>query len=466
MSIDSLNTPQIEAPFGEATVREPMAFSAVPSQRDAPGEFAEQRPYRPTAEPFIPGNPYRRPLDRTRLASIDWTRAVTESRFVSDESLMAHRFLMNVYESDALFLPEAGMTAPIAADYESFYSRRSRLLGEIARPLVEDHALGFLADEVRTTGQWDVSSVEAHLTTAIDEANQAASLVVARLQTAPEPRRAAELLIAQMALDGLTEATAMSQNIGGAFGPEQSELFKIFIDEFGYGVFGAKHSTLFVEMCRSVGMATDSHHYWFFYLPSSIAVNNYFYLVTRNRTGFFRYVGAMAYLEATFATWFRQLSSALRGIYGEAVDTRYCDEHAHIDQHHGRMAVHDLVLPLVAKHGTVAAREVIRGVEEIRLLGALGDADLLAQLDWEPQLDQNCEPMGPIQHLAAGDPFDTRVADATTVCAVRSGHLQLHWRPTGEPLRIEAGCGVRIPAGRLYGLRCESEATYTLSGTR
>jgi hypothetical protein len=431
-------------------------------------DFADSEPYRPHSAPFISGNPYRRPLDATRLADLDWTRPLTEAQFVSDESLLANRFLMNIYESDALFLPAAGLHGQ-ERSFEAFYSTRNRQLADRVRPAVEDYALGFLDDSVKVTGSWESDAATAHLERTIDEAVHAERPVLAAVEAATDPRRAAEMLIAQMALDGLTEATAMSQNLGGAFGPEQSELFKIFIDEFGYGVFGAKHSTLFTDLCTSTGMATDAHHYWFFYLPTSIAVNNYFYKVTRNRTGFFRYIGAMALLEATFAPWFDALAKTLRKSVGDDVDTRYCDEHAHIDQHHGRMAVYDLLLPLAKKHGRIAAQGVIRGVEEIRLLSVLADEDLLAQLRWNPEaVPFSTAAVGTAgaRELGAGTPFETRVAAEDCAVNVLSGAVDLHWTATGMPLHVPAGQAVHVPAGRLYGVRAEADAAVVVSPTR
>ncbi|TDP92862.1 iron-containing redox enzyme family protein [Labedaea rhizosphaerae] len=432
--------------------------------------YADNDVYRPQPAPYVVDNPYRRPLDRARLAGIDWQRPLTEDRFTSDDSLLANRLLMNIYESDSMFLPIDGLRGK-ERDFAAFYDPGSRVLADRIRPTAERFALGFLEESVQVNGHWDEAGTLSHLEATIHEATTADFPVQTAIEQAADPRRAAEMLMVQMALDGLTEATAMSQNLGGAFGPEQSELFKIFIDEFGYGVFDAKHSSLFTDLCRSVGMRTTPHHYWFFYLPSSIAVNNYFYRVTHDRTGFFRYIGAMALLEATFAPWFARLTTALRGVFGDAVDTRYCDEHAHIDQHHGRMAVHELLMPLARKHGPVATRGLIRGVEEIRLLSSLADADLLAQLAWTPTTrparsaaDLEQAPGAPeIRDLGPATAFETRVADADTSVDVSSGSVQLHFSGTGDPLTVAAGSGVTVPKGRLYGLAADADAVVVVS---
>ncbi|MET9758770.1 iron-containing redox enzyme family protein [Streptomyces sp. NPDC006372] len=438
--------------------------------RDSPSDiaalserFSRLPQFRSTNRPFIVDNPYHRPMNPGALLELDWRSPLTEDTFASNDSLIVNRLLMNIYESDALFLPEAGLKK-FESEFVDFYHQDSKVLGDRIRPDAENFSFGFLDDSVGVSGKWDEDSLRTHLRHAVHQAEHGGRPVFDAILSARDLKVAASTQIVQMALDGLTEATAMAQNLGGAFGPEQSELFKIFVDEFGYGVFSAKHSTLFMDMCRSVGMSTTPHHYWFFYLPTSIAINNYFYWATRNRTGFFRYIGAMAFLEASFASFFVELNKVLREAYGETVDTRYCNEHAHIDQHHGRMAVEDLLIPLARKHGPVAAKGLLQGVEEIQLLARLGDADLLAQLAWYPALtDQvaTTERTGPVTEIDSDTAFDTEVASADTRIQVLGGEALLYNSATGDPLRVPQGKAVIVPAGRLYGIRADRRTQIT-----
>ncbi|MFG2296977.1 iron-containing redox enzyme family protein [Streptomyces sp. NPDC048603] len=427
-------------------------------------QFSRLPQFRSTNKPFILDNPYHRPMNPDALQALDWGRPLTQETFASNDSLLANRLLMNVYESDALFLPEAGLSK-FESEFVDFYHQDSKVLGERIRPTTENFAFGFLDDSVGVSGKWDEDSLRAHLRHAVDQANNHGGRpVFDAILSSRDPKVAASTQIVQMALDGLTEATAMAQNLGGAFGPEQSELFKIFVDEFGYGVFPAKHSTLFMDMCRSVGMSTTPHHYWFFYLPSSIAINNYFYWATRNRSGFFRYIGAMAFLEASFASFFVELEKLFSEAYGGVVDTRYCDEHAHIDQHHGRMAIEDLLIPLARKHGPVAAKGLLQGVEEIQLLARLADEDLLAQLTWDPALTDQAaatERTAPVTEIDSDTAFDTEVASADTRLQVLGGEALLYNSATGDPLRVPQGKAVIVPAGRLYGIRADRRTQIT-----
>jgi hypothetical protein len=437
------------------------------SATNAIGEIATERSYQPATSHLIAATPYHRPLDGERLARIDWDRPLGEQDLISDESLIANRLLMNLYESDALFLPSTGLGGR-EREFENFYSGRARINAEIARPVAESYVFGSLDAATRINGHWDCDALEAHILTAIKEAVSADRPVLRAIEDAVDPLRAAEMTIAQMALDGLTEATAMSQNLGGAYGVEQSKVFKIFVDEFGYGVFDAKRSTLFAKLCDSVGMNVEPHHYWFFYLPTWIAANNYFYKVTRNRTEFFRYIGGMAFLEATFAPSFAAMTKTFRSVYGDQTDTRYFDEHAHIDQHHGRMAVNDLLLPLARKHGEYAIRELVRGIEDVRVLGRLGDEDLLRQISWEPTVvaaDGQAERNAP-QRMDDTTPFETKVSAEDMTVSVLRGVVEFHWTATCGSLQLHAGEGVRVPKGRLYGLAAKQDSTVAFTADR
>ncbi|NED58085.1 iron-containing redox enzyme family protein, partial [Micromonospora aurantiaca] len=75
-----------------------------------------------------------------------------------------------------------------------------------------------------------------------------------------------------------------------------------------------------------------------------LATNNYYYYLSRDHAKFFRYAGAVTYAEAVFAPGFVEMVKVFRDIFGDAVDLHYCDEHAHIDEHHGRITREQVLL--------------------------------------------------------------------------------------------------------------------------
>ena len=273
---------------------------------------------------------------------------------------------------------------------------------------------------------------------------------------------AAGLHLIQLALDALTEASAMARNLGGSYGVEQSELFKIFNDEFGYGLYDAKHSTIFKGMLASVGLRTDLHAYWNFYLTSSLVGVNYFNWLTEDHRGMFRYMAAVTYLEWLFAQGFADTGAMLREVFGDRVDTKYCDEHAHIDIHHGRMTYENLLLGLARTHGELVIPELVRGIEDTKLLLRLGDEDFRAQIRWADTLDEHTR-LGAslatstlddadVSSPRPGDPFTTRVYDADRIIEVTGGEVDVHAWATERPHRLGKGDALLVPRGRLHGL--------------
>ena len=74
------------------------------------------------------------------------------------------------------------------------------------------------------------------------------------IENSRDPSWALKYLLLQMAPDFLTEASPLARTVVGSFGAEQSEMMKVFIDEYGYGVHKTKHSTLFESLMKSVGL--------------------------------------------------------------------------------------------------------------------------------------------------------------------------------------------------------------------
>src|SRR5919199_5982557 len=306
----------------------------------------------------------------------------------------------------------------------------------------------------------------------VEEADAAEAPGLQAIRRLARPEDGVDMLVIQLALDGLTEASAMARNLGGAYGPEQSELFKIFIDEFGAGVYDAKHSTIFEKLMASRGLKTDVHAYWHFYLTGSMAIINYFNYLTDDHRRFFRYAGALTFAEWTFAKFFTDLAAILRDLFGDAVDTHYCDEHGHIDVHHGRMTFENLLLGLARKHGDEVIPDLVRGVEEIRLLARLTDQEFIRQVTWADALDEHAERGRRLEagaelervELGPGHPFGTRTFDEPSLVSVESGALDLHSGGENRPFRLGAGEAMLVPAACLHGLRARGPSAYTRFG--
>jgi hypothetical protein len=414
-------------------------------------------------------NPFRRPVRPQDIPDLDFTKRLDSSQFLCAAALTGQRLLCNIYEADLLFLPEQ-LTPEIMEDFKSFYAEDTKIEGELARPALEEQLFGFLREAIDISGDWSTEAMDAYFRDVLGQANQGPSAVGEAILAANDPQAAARLFLVQLASDFLCEASAMARNVLGNFGLPQSELFKILIDEYGYGVHSEKHSTLFEETLKSCGLESWAHAYWQFYLGSSLALVNYFHLVARNHSRFFRYVGALLYTEATLSYANMTQSRILRQVLGEAIDTRYFDEHAHIDRHHGRMVREKIIANLLARYGTQVIPDIVRGFEEFRLLQSLADRDLIAQIAFADSLEEYkaigtrraaekalWERPGVLGFAEAKDELSvTHVHDADELFRVVEGALEFV-AGHEHAIVLKAGEAIVIPAGRLHGTRIVSD---------
>ncbi len=409
-------------------------------------------------------NPYRRMLMPDAVAEVEFHRPLAAGEVTSWRSLAAHRLLGTFYEADTVLLPEQGL-ADLRADFDLFYSEELRRLREASISDLERFAYSFLATEVDITGAWTIDALDAYFQHAATVSEQGESAALTAIAQARRPEVAADTYLVQLALDGLTEASAMSKNLGGAYGPEQSALFKIFIDEFGYGVYESKHTTIFAKMLRSRAMATHVHAYWNFYLAGPLATNNYYYYLSRDHAKFFRYAGAVTYAERVFAPGFVKMIKTYQAVFGDDIDLHYCAEHAHIDEHHGRITREQVLLALAERHGASVVPELIRGIAEAELFGRWFEDDTAAQIRWSDAIDRYRE-RGAAALSGGGEPrrveltpvspFGTRSHDGAMILVLTEGEADLVTSATGEPDRLGRGDAVLVPAGRTYGVRAIS----------
>lgn len=417
-----------------------------------------------SSEWIIRDNPYRRPVDLKTVQQLDFSSPLTRAEILGTSALAAHRMLLNIYETDLIFLPAADFASK-RADFSSYYSNDNKLLGELIRPTLEAHVFSFLKDEINVTGKWTVDALQSYRQAILEKHEKSELDICKRIVASANPQRAARALLIQLAGDFLSEASASTRNILGKYGDIQSELFKIVIDDYGYGVHPAKHSTLFENTLATCGLMSDVHAYWQFYLSSSLAINNYYHYVSRDHSKYFQAVGAIAMAEAMFSHSCREISRMLRTVFGKPVDTYYFDEHYHIDAHHGRMAFEYVVAPAIARHGDGIIPDIVRGMEELQLLTAISDEDLIAQIEFVDSVEE----LGTrAQEILADKPQGTSYVENRSQSAVTgvNNHDQIYLVETGsldlvitddQSVRLEAGQAMVVPAQRLHGIAVVSE---------
>ncbi|WP_374652255.1 iron-containing redox enzyme family protein [Dongia sp.] len=420
-------------------------------------------------ELVIAGDPFRRPARARDLSFVALDQPLAMDRLASNMSLALHRLLFNAFETDLLFLPDTGTdAAPDWRRFDEFYGPETAACAAAARPHLERLAFAALEDEVELSGSWSPQLTLAYFCDFLAREERAPGCdegdpVMTALLSARDPQAAARHYLVQMAPDFLSEASAMARLAPGAYGPLQSALFNILIDEYGAAVHAAKHSSLFAATMASCGLDPRPHAYWQFYQPGSLALSNYFHFVAANKRHFFRYLGALFYTEASLVNITGRQSRTLRRIFGERVETRYFDEHRHIDRHHRGMVLARLIEPAIAAYGARAIAGILRGFEEFRLLQAQADRDLESQLAWAGSLARNDPRLEP--HIAAwragalrSETFHESLDERSTthihpddrLLLLESGTMTFH-PSAGVAVKLCAGDCLFIPRGRLHG---------------
>ena len=445
----------------------PIAFGSLgqPTEVNSLIEIYAARPlFENTSERIIRDNPYRRPVDLKTVQQLDFSRPLTRPEILGTSALAAQRMLLNIYETDLIFLPASDFASK-RSDFSSYYSNDNKLLGELIRPTLEAHVFSFLNDEIDITGKWTVAELKSYMQSILQQHEKSELEICKRIVASADPKRAGRALLIQVAGDFLSEASASSRNILGKYGEIQSELFKIVIDDYGYGVHPAKHSTLFESTLATCDLMADVHAYWHFYLSSSLAIGNYYHYVSRDHSKYFRAIGAIAMAEAMFSHTCREISTMLRTVFGKPVDTYYFDEHYHIDAHHGRMAFENVVAPAIARHGDGIIADIVRGMEELQLLTAINDEDLIAQIEFADSVEElksraqemlNSGLNGREQFESRSQSLVSGVNDEEKLYLVESGTLEIvigH----DQIVQLESGQAMVVPRQRLHGVAVASE---------
>ncbi|AUG77908.1 Cupin domain-containing protein [Kitasatospora sp. MMS16-BH015] len=446
-------------------------FELTPEQlKEYVVQFATNPVYLDNEEWENDDNPYRRQLRPQVLPYLDFARVLPRSEVLHYEGLAAQRILTAIYETDLMFLPKGGFKDKWA-DFKQYYSPSNRALGEIIRPSMEKFAFGFLEQEVEVSGKWTKAELETYLRALEERDLTKPTLSEIAIEKSADPVRAAKTWLIQFAPDFLSEASPMLRNVLGYYGPAQSEWFKIIIDEYGYGVHKTKHSHLFERTLESVGLRSDVHHYWQYYLNSSLMVNNYFHYLGKNHELFFRYIGALYYTETALVDFCRRAAELLTKVFGPGVDVEYFTEHIGIDVHHGKMALEKLILPLVEEHGEVIIPEIVRGFEEFQLISDIADRDFAEQIAWVDAGQTNRELHAPVwEAISSGkvtppvanivEPYrelsNTHCHDGDELCHIVSGTMKFVAGFESHQI-LEAGEGTVIQRNRLHGAIIESE---------
>ena len=298
-----------------------------------------------------------------------------------DTSLRAfvqHQALMRAYQTRYVVLPEdpprGGVLAPLRRHYDE---DRLKVLAAL-RPSLEAELIAPLESAGqgarRGAGQGDIGPyIEAMLAEFRDASENPFTVFLAGAAHRDSHYRN---FLVQSSPDLLAEASASALGVIGEYGEPQSAMFRILIDEFGYGVHTKKHAVLYRATMRSFGLDDAYNGYWPWFDTASLELHNIIHWLFQNPRNLFRQVGFLLHAETAYQRSTLAHHRYLRAFHPDA-DARYFTEHAHIDLHHTRMVIDEVVTPLVARFGPEAGVEIIAGAEMTRAAFARAGDHLL-----------------------------------------------------------------------------------------
>ena len=139
-------------------------------------------------------------------------------------------------------------------------------------------------------------------------------------------------VVAEYAVDGLTEAQNFFPAIPRLPIRAQMAVMRVLIDEFGCGNLQRAHSELYMDLLRELELPTDLGSHLPHVSAETLAFVNCFYWLASRAPDVEYFLGALAYLEAFIPTGFACLDAACRRLGIE--HGLYYSEHIHIDDFH------------------------------------------------------------------------------------------------------------------------------------
>lgn len=377
----------------------------------------------------------------------------------SNTGLFINRVLLNIYEQSSIFIPN---TNKFSLDkFINFYNKDNIDVGNKVKGFVEERVFGFLENEINIGNtNWTIKNFTEYTKKILDQIKMSESKVHETIKNHNNPKDSIKFYFIQFASDFLSEASAMSKNIAGNFGKEISELFKILIDEYGYGVHDKKHSTIYEKLLEDCDLDSSIHYYWQFYLPSSLMLTNYFYYISTNHRYFFRYLGALYFSEASLQFITKKQSELTKEVFGNEFNTLYFDEHTHIDKYHGSMALEKLIKPLVEKLGENILEEIMYGFIEFKYISELADEELLKHLEFYNNIESYIEKAKNIEEFSddsyvyfreeIGQVSISHMHDSHELFEVVKGKKEVYFTPFLKVV-LNDGDKIIIPKGILHG---------------
>lgn len=404
-------------------------------------------------------NPYRRPVRPGDLEWLDFSQPTTVDDILMLSGLLGHRMLRNIYDADYLYLPPEPSEAN-SANAAEFYSVRSRVLAEAAKPVLENHVFSLLAAQRPALARPEVDA----LTDQVREhyrrraAEQPEFARVAR-QTRGKKEAATFVLLQWSAFRPATHL-ATARAALGEYDVAHPRLRRILLEDYQVWVAA---SELYRNLLHSAELVPTVGAYWQLYLSSSLGRGNYLHHLSADGRNAFALLGALVHEKIDRAANAAHFAEVFGGGFGYTGEF-FTPEAAFGEQDAVQLA-EELVTPLHKVFGRTAVEEFHRGFCDARWLADLWDRDLATQLDWADRIPEYQDKADKIdQHLTNEnievdlDTFvesneetsTTHVHDEHRLVMIEAGQMHF-WNNVTHKIELNEGDKLLIPVSRLHG---------------
>jgi hypothetical protein len=287
-----------------------------------------------------------------------------------------HQVLLRAYQSRYVLLPTVTSVGSIVEHLHRHYDSQEIAALERLRPSLEVELIEPWVTIARSAAP-SINLTDYIQGLVVEQRTQGQTPFVAYLRECHHHEHHYRNFLIQSSADLLAEASASALGIVGEFGAPQSALFRILIDEFGYGVHERKHSVLYRAVMRDFGLCSEYNAYWPLFDTVTLELHNTIHYLFQNPRNFFMQIGFLLFAETAYQHSTRDHWQYLREFYPK-VDARYFAEHAHIDLHHTRIVIDEVIAPLLKTYGGEVGREIMVGAELTKRSFDAAGAHLLA----------------------------------------------------------------------------------------
>ncbi|MFG3104469.1 hypothetical protein ACGFZL_28685 [Streptomyces sp. NPDC048182] len=420
-----------------------------------------------TAEELTnPDNPFRRPVRPADLAWLDYAPVLPEERQLLLSGLLGHRMLRNVYDAENALLPPRA-NDPAGADGARFHSPENRLLGALARPVLENHLFGYL-DEGR------------------EELAEPTADAVKSLVREYSERRAAEphaaFATAAGRKDAQSAATFLLIQTGVFLPASHSAVGRAALAETALAHPGLKSALgdiwrawalaapEYHAMFQGAGLTSSPAAYWQFSLGTSLARGNHLLHLALAGDRLPEFLGAATHFLIDLAASAAPLRDALR----QSLDLRaaYFGTIEPLTPDQAAALVDTFLGPLPERFGPGVVAAFHRGFTDAARIAGRWDRDLTEQLVWADRIEDYKTAAEGIQHKLVTEKITvdldtfvesheetstTHVHDEHRLVMVESGQMHF-WNNVTHRIALSEGDKLLIPTSRLHG-------SVVLSGT-